>query len=44
MRRTASPLGSLLLFAGLAVAVSGCEVMPDAEFATLESALTFRHR
>jgi hypothetical protein len=40
MRRTASPLGSLLLFAGLALAVSGCEVMPDPEFAALESALT----
>ena len=40
MRRTASPLGLLLLFAGLAVAVSGCEFMPDPEFAALESALT----
>jgi len=40
MRRTASSLGSLLLFAGLAVAVSGCEVIPDPEFAALESALT----
>ena len=40
MRRTASPLGSLLLFAVLVVAVSGCEIMPDPEFAALESALT----
>ncbi len=40
MARTASPLGSLLLFAGLAVAVSGCEIMPDREFAALEKALT----
>ena len=40
MRRTSSPFGSLLLFAGLAVAVSGCELMPDPEFAALESALT----
>jgi hypothetical protein len=39
MRRTASPLRSLLLFAGLAVSVSGCEIMPDPEFAALESAL-----
>ena len=42
MRRTASPLVSLLLLAGLAVAVSGCEVMPDREFAALEKALTLR--
>jgi hypothetical protein len=42
MRRTASPLGSLFLFAGLAVAVSGCEVMPDPEFAALKTALTLR--
>jgi hypothetical protein len=42
MRKTASPLGSLLLLAGLAVAVSDCEVMPDREFAALEGALTFR--
>lgn len=42
MRRTASPLGSLLLFAGLAVAVSGCEVMADPEFAALKNALTLR--
>jgi len=39
MRRTASPLGLLLLFAGVAVAVSGCELMPDPEFAALKSAL-----
>jgi hypothetical protein len=39
MRTTVSAVGSLLLFAGLAVAVSGCEVMPDREFAALESAL-----
>jgi len=30
----------LLLLAGLAVAVSGCELMPDPEFTALESALT----
>jgi hypothetical protein len=42
MLRTASPLGSLLLLAGLAVAASGCEVMPDREFAALENALTLR--
>ena len=42
MRRTGSPLGSLFLFAGLAVAVSGCEVIPDPEFAGLERALTLR--
>jgi hypothetical protein len=42
MRRIASPLVSLLLLAGLAVAVSGCEVMPDREFAALEKALTLR--
>ena len=40
MRRTASPLGSLLLFAGLAAAASGCNVIPDPEFAALKSALT----
>jgi hypothetical protein len=40
MHRTSSQLGSLLLLAGLAVAVSGCELMPDPEFAALESALT----
>jgi hypothetical protein len=40
MPRTASPLGSLILFAGLAVAVSGCEIMTDREFAALEKALT----
>jgi hypothetical protein len=40
MARTASPIGSLLLFAGLAVAVSGCEVMPDPRFATLKNALS----
>ena len=33
-------LGTLLLVTGLAVAASGCEVMPDPEFAALESALT----
>jgi hypothetical protein len=42
MRRTASHLGSLLLFAGLAVAVSRCEVMPDPEFAALKTALILR--
>ena len=40
MRRASNALGSLLLFAGLAVAVSGCELMPDPEFAALEKALT----
>ena len=40
MRRTVSSLGSLLLFAGLAVAVSSCEVVPDPEFAALGHALT----
>ena len=40
MLRTASTLGSLLLLAGLAVTVSGCEIMPDREFAALEKALT----
>lgn len=40
MSRTVSPLGCLLLFIGLAVAVSACEFMPDPEFAPLESALT----
>ena len=39
MRRTAGPLGSLLVIAGLAVVVSGCELMPDPEFAALERAL-----
>src|SRR5512145_109143 len=42
MLRTASPLVWLLLLAGLAVAVSGCEIMPDREFAGLEKALTLR--
>jgi hypothetical protein len=40
MARPASPLGSLLLFAGLAVGLSGCELMPDRELAALEKALT----
>lgn len=40
MARTASRLGSLLLFAGLAVGVSGCEILPDREFAALQKALT----
>jgi hypothetical protein len=40
MARTPSPLGSLFLLGGLAVAVSGCELMPDREFAALEKALT----
>src|SRR5262249_34822926 len=40
MRGTASALGLLLPFAGLAVGLSGCEVMPDPEFAALKSALT----
>jgi hypothetical protein len=40
MRRTAGRLRSLLLFAGLAVAGSGCWTVPDPEFAALESALT----
>jgi hypothetical protein len=30
----------LSLFAGLAVAVSGCEILPDPEFAALKGALT----
>lgn len=38
--RAASPLGPWLLFAGLAVAVSGCEVRPDPEFSALKSALS----
>ena len=42
MRRAANPLVSLLLLAWLSVAVSGCEVMPDREFAALEKALTLR--
>ena len=42
MRGTASPLGSLLLLAGLAVAASRCEIMPDRGFAGLERALTIR--
>ena len=42
MRRIARPLGLLLLSAGLALGVSGCEFMPDPEFAALESALTLR--
>ena len=42
LRGTASSLGSWLLFAGLAVAVSGCVVMPDPEFAALKDALTLR--
>jgi hypothetical protein len=40
MRRTACPIGSLLLFAGLAVAASACEIMPDSAFAAMGSALT----
>jgi hypothetical protein len=41
MRRTvSSPLASLFVFAGLAVAVSGCEFMPDSQFAALQRALT----
>lgn len=40
MNRTASPPGSLLLLAGFAVAVFGCEIMPDREFAALEKALS----
>jgi hypothetical protein len=35
-------LHSLLLFAGLAVSVSGCEIMQDPEFATLKSSLVLR--
>jgi hypothetical protein len=42
MRRIVTPLSSLLLFAGLAVAVSGCELIPDGEFAALEETLTVR--
>lgn len=42
MRRIANLLGSLLLFAGLAVAASACEIIPDPEFAALESTLTLR--
>ena len=42
MRRTARRLVALLRVAGLAVAVSGCEFMPDPEFAALERALTLR--
>ena len=40
MRRTASPLRSWFVCAGLAVAGSGCEIMPDPEFAALKGALT----
>jgi hypothetical protein len=40
MPRTTSPLRSLFLRAGLAVALSGCELMPDSEFAALKDALT----
>jgi hypothetical protein len=40
MRRTVRRLGALLLVAGLTVAVSGCELMPDPEFTALETALT----
>jgi hypothetical protein len=40
MRSTACPIGSLLLFAGLAVAASACEVMPDPAFTSTVSALT----
>jgi hypothetical protein len=39
MGTTVRALRSSLLSAGLAVAVSGCEVMPDREFAALESTL-----
>jgi hypothetical protein len=42
MLRTASPLGSLLLLAGLVGGLLGCELMPDREFAALEKALTVR--
>ena len=42
MGRTAGPLRSVPLFAVLAVAVCGCEIMPDREFAALEKALTLR--
>jgi hypothetical protein len=42
MRRTINTLGSLLLVVGLGVVVSGCELIPDPEFAALESALTLR--
>jgi hypothetical protein len=40
MQRTARRLGALFLVAGVTVAVSACEFMPDPEFAALESALT----
>jgi hypothetical protein len=40
MARTASPLVSLLMFAGLAVAASACKIMPDREFAAVEKAHT----
>ena len=42
MRRTASPLLSWFVCAWLAVAVSGCAIMPDQEFAALKGALTLR--
>jgi hypothetical protein len=40
MPKAASSFRSFLLYAGLSVAVSGCEIMPDPEFAGLKGALT----
>lgn len=40
MPRAASSLRSFFLYAGIAAAVSGCEIMPDPEFASLKGALT----
>jgi len=40
MARPASSLGPSLLWAAIAVGLSGCEFMPDREFAALEKAVT----
>jgi hypothetical protein len=41
MAKAASSFRSFFLYAGFAAAVSGCEIMPDPEFAELKDALTF---
>ena len=40
MPRISSPFRSFFLYAGVAVAISGCDLMPDPEFAALKDVLT----
>ena len=42
MRRAANRYGSLLLFAAVAIAIPGCEMMPDPAFDALPEALTLK--